>query len=345
MKSNSNKENLAWINWAKVICLFIVYLYHSESRSGFYISHLDDLVEPFFVNIFFVISGYLIFRKQLSPVVCGKVIKDWIDCYGRTYLSNLLFKIMIPTVLFGALLFVPKILMRGGEFNLNKFWGQSVGGGGLWFTPALAVAEFLLFLLFIVRVVNPYKVLLFSCVLGCLAYFFHCEGLSNYPWYYQTGMCAMVFISIGGVLYDLEQRHKCLKGNKYKGYAFLIAIVFYLAVVLIWTPPLTLNVVDISVQGIFMAIISIVIILYYTRKLPHNQYVDKIGRHTLGLYFLSGAIPESICTIYKHINSFNGFIVFIIAIVSFFIGIIVNELLVRYTPFLFDFRLIKKQIR
>ena len=97
-----------------------------------------------------------------------------------------------------------------------------------------------------------------------------------------------------------------------------------------------------SMLGILMAFLSILVVLHLCRKLPSNLLIDRIGRHTLGLYFLSGALPETICSIYRHFNNFNGLAVVVIAIISFVIGIIVNEILVRYLPFLFDLRKIKK---
>lgn len=334
-------DNLAWINWAKVICLFIVYFYHAESRSAYYIGRIDDVIEPFFVNIFFVISGYLIFKKQLKPDVISKSHREWFNSHGYIYLSNILYKIILPTIIFGALLYIPKVMVRGGELNLNHFLRHSVGGGGLWFTPALAISELLLFLLLLARIVNPIKVFVVSIGLCMVACVIHNVSPVNFPWYYQTGLCATMFLSFGGILYEIEKKRFKNNVEKAREMLWLLAMAVYLSVVLIITPPLTLNIVNVSVLGILIGLLSISIIIHYSRKLPQNKIIDRIGRHTLGLYFLSGALPESLCSIYRHFGNFNVIAVLVISFLSFVIGIIVNELMVQYIPFLFDLRKIK----
>lgn len=322
--------------------MFLVFFYHSESRSHYYVFRVNDIIEPFFVNVFFLISGYLIFRKNLKPEIYKLCMKDYWHDYGKAYLYNVVFKIVIPTILFGALLFVPKVLMRGGEMDLHLFLRHSIGGCGLWFTPALAVAELLLFCLLIFRKFNPYFVLLCSVGFIFIAEMLHDKGVSGFPWFYQTGMLATIFMAMGGVVYDLEHRIK----NHYiksKEILYFAGIVTYVTICLTITPPLTINVLKISFWGYVMAIFSCIIIIHYAKKLPAITFIDKIGSHTLGLYFLSGAIPETLCNITKKSLEFNSMIICGIALVSFIIGIVLNEMMVRFVPFLFDLRLLKKK--
>lgn len=337
-----NNQKLAWVNWVKVLCMFLVFFYHSESRSYYYVLRMDDIIEPFFVNVFFLISGYLIFRKNLKPEIYKLCMKDYWHDYGKAYLYNVVFKIVIPTIIFGALLFVPKVLMRGGEMDLFIFLRQSIGGCGLWFTPALAVAELLLFCLLIFRKINPYFVLLCSVGFIFIAEFLHKKGVSGFPWFYQTGMLATIFMAMGGVFFDLEHRKK-ISELKCKEVLYFAGIITYTAVCLTITPPLTINILKISLLGYVMAIFSCVIIIHYAKKLPANKIIDRIGSHTLGLYFLSGAIPETLCSITKKLLDFNSIIICGIALVSFLIGIVMNEMMVRFFPFLFDLRLLKKK--
>ena len=56
--------NIQWINWAKFICIILVYLYHSETRSRYFIDGLDKFYKPFCVNLFFILSGYLLYLSQ-----------------------------------------------------------------------------------------------------------------------------------------------------------------------------------------------------------------------------------------------------------------------------------------
>ena len=334
---------LSWINWTKVLCLFLIYLFHSETRSHFHVGMLDLFIRPFFVNVFFVLSGYLIVKKQLKPQVKVLSSKIWFNQVGISYLKNILFRIVIPTILFGAILFVPKILMRGGNLDLSDFIRQSIGGCGLWYTPALTVAELLLFCIFIFRVVSPYIIFLFSTAITLLAYWLSISGVEGYPWYYLAGMCSMIFISIGGIYFDLENRKAFLKyQHKKLEYIFLLGILFYL-IICIYVPPIRLTSVRISFLGYLSSVFSSLILIHYMKKLPQNKIIDRIGSHTLGLYFLSGAIPEVLCYTIKKITIINSFTILLIAIISYSIGIVLNEFLVKHFPFIFDLRVLSKK--
>lgn len=62
-------------------------------------------------------------------------------------LSNILFRIALPTVIFSTINFFPKKILRGEEIDLWSFAHDTILGGSLWFTCTLTVAELLIFLL------------------------------------------------------------------------------------------------------------------------------------------------------------------------------------------------------
>lgn len=146
-------REIPWINWAKVICLIIVYLDHSL----FYLQVYDDFTavesfyHPFFVNIFFFMSGYLLFRKQLSSETIKISRAQFIAGEGRTIFLNVLNKIVFPTILFSAIMYFPKKLVRGDEFTMISFAKDTILGGSIWFTCALAVAELLVLVMLLSR--------------------------------------------------------------------------------------------------------------------------------------------------------------------------------------------------
>lgn len=335
---------LSWVNWTKVFCLFMVYFAHTESRSDFFVGTLDYFYKPFYVNAFFILSGYLIFKKQLKHQVKTLNSNTWYKQFGASYLKNLLFRIAIPTVLFGAIGFIPKMLMRGQNLDWSLFINQSIGGCAFWFTSALTIAELLLFCIFIFRIVNPYIVFLFSIIITLIAYWLSLSGVEKFPWYYQSGMCAMIFISTGGIYFDIEKKMaypKCQIINN--EFVFLLGLVFYL-IICLYYPPIKISGVKISFLGYFNAVLSSIILIHYMTKLPKNRAIDRIGGHTLGMYFLSGAIPEILCYATQKIIVIDSIAVFIITIISFGIGVVLNELLVKYLPFLFDLRMQSKKM-
>lgn len=61
------KNNICWIDLVKAICMILVYLLHVESYTGMaWIKSYGYLLQPFYVNAFFFVSGYLFFRKWIG---------------------------------------------------------------------------------------------------------------------------------------------------------------------------------------------------------------------------------------------------------------------------------------
>lgn len=79
----SQSMEISWINNAKVICLMLVYMYHSSVYSGFETDTLYSFYSPFFTCAFFFISGYLIFWKQLNPQLLSVRSLQWLVGGGQ----------------------------------------------------------------------------------------------------------------------------------------------------------------------------------------------------------------------------------------------------------------------
>ena len=73
-----NNKNILWINLLKAICIIGVFWVHSANYFGV-CTPLGTYILPFYVNGFFFISGYLLFRKQLSEPLVGQKVAE----YGR----------------------------------------------------------------------------------------------------------------------------------------------------------------------------------------------------------------------------------------------------------------------
>ena len=57
---------LFWIDAVKAICMFSVYLLHSQQYYGLGNTDYGYALMPFYVNAFFFVSGYLFFKKYLA---------------------------------------------------------------------------------------------------------------------------------------------------------------------------------------------------------------------------------------------------------------------------------------
>ena len=59
------RKDIVWVDYVKVICLFFVYFSHSAYYTETVLPQVCALYRPFYVDAFFVISGYLFFRNLL----------------------------------------------------------------------------------------------------------------------------------------------------------------------------------------------------------------------------------------------------------------------------------------
>lgn len=77
-----SKQNIFWIDAVKAICMILVYFAHSEIYSGYTILPINNVFRPFYVNAFFIVSGYLLFKKQWSESMLSQSVRNWISPMG-----------------------------------------------------------------------------------------------------------------------------------------------------------------------------------------------------------------------------------------------------------------------
>lgn len=75
-------KHINWINFLKAICIIGVFYRHTENYFGYQLGLLHIFILPFYVNAFFFISGYLLFRKQLSEPLIGRKVADYVGGGG-----------------------------------------------------------------------------------------------------------------------------------------------------------------------------------------------------------------------------------------------------------------------
>ena len=95
----SKDRSISWINTQKTICMIIIYLYHTEGRFGLNNEFVHALFFPFYVNSFFFISGYLLFKKNTRDDLKDLDSISWFYKSGKQMILNIFFRI-------GDLLFV-----------------------------------------------------------------------------------------------------------------------------------------------------------------------------------------------------------------------------------------------
>lgn len=194
--TNNKKNEIVWINTAKAICMLLVFVNHSEFYADGSFFNIRPFYKLFFVNLFFVVSGYLFFRKQLNSSVIDETRTDYLKGTGRKTLTNIVFRILIPTIIFGLIFFVPKIVIRGTGFDIPYLIKDVFLGNWSWFTSTLFISELLLVAMLFSRIKYLWFYLSISAIAWGLIIFISHE--SNFIWHWQSGVCALVPLSLGG---------------------------------------------------------------------------------------------------------------------------------------------------
>lgn len=312
----------SWINTSRAIGIVCVYLYHSEiymqgdSISGF-------LYTPFFMAIFFFVSGYLFFASK-------KGIKDRFE--------RLLTKMLWPYFLFCSLIYFPKLLARGYDITLNGYFPNIFGGHASWFITALIVLQIIILAGY--KWIKDSRLwLIIGVVFFCIVQFLN-DGVDNSPWCYKTALQSLWIFALGGVFYKYEVR--LVPYISWKSCAPIVAI--YLAFVSILEPFALLRSFnnEMIILKVFVAILGMMGVIILSYQIKPGRIIQYIGRNTLPLYFMSGGFPLIYSFLLRSIplNSFLlSILVFVLSIVS---GIISTYLIKRYLPFMLDITLIRQ---
>lgn len=335
------KKDINWINWAKLYGMILVYIYHTS----FYLNIPSTgyvLYESFFVNIFFFISGYLIFRRQLSAPVAEQPARAWADGEGRRLLSNIICRIAIPTVIFSMINYFPKKILRGQEIEIWTLCHDTILGGSLWFTCALTVAELLFLLLLLSRV--RHVLFYFLCAM-LIAYAGHSmeqsgvmiNGSASVPWCYQKGMIATLYMAAGALFWKMEHHSDRI----FRGLRWLLLLSVYLLLIYYYSAELPPAYSKGFYESFLINMTGVLMLVYLSKRSFLSKAADWVGRHTLGLYFVSGAVPNVLAIAYtKVFGAADSLSWLLLSFCSFALSLCIVWIIKKYLPFLLDIRLI-----
>lgn len=342
-------KEITWINHAKCICMLFVYLDHSEFFCGCKIGTVRNLFLPIFVNAFFIISGYLLFKKQLSMEMITQRRSVWMRGGGSNLFFNIMWKIVIPTITFSFLLFFPKIILRGKAFNWYSLICDTLLGGSIWFTCALAVAELLLLLALFSRARNIWLYVALGIFTATLSYYLFVNKVSmdyniQTPWAYKSGLSALLLMAFGGVYWVYENNIESFF-KRWRSLVISVMVIFYVGFCFYFFDRYcgTLLKHPLNLISIFVIIIGVYILINICRCLPASRFSYYFGRHSLGLYLLSGAIPNVIAVLLLKVFPQSLGLTMVTWAISVMIGMVMVYMINRFVPFLLDLRLLRKK--
>ena len=313
----------------------MVYIAHTEAFTTGN-SILCKAVLPFYVNAFFFISGYLLFKKYLEK----EIIENFSFITYKKGALNCLFKVAIPTIIFSILTYLPKIIFHGNSFNLSTFVFNVIGGTSFWFTSALFVAQLVLLTLFLSRRKNILFYISITAIIFLLLQVL-CDytpkpAIEYFPWFWRTGLNYSFIISIGGLYTKYENRLK-------KQILWLAIIICLTGYYMIYTGNevacLGLSG-KCNFAGLFTSLATTLIFIEIAKRIRANKVTDFIGKNSILFYFLSGATPATIATLLAKGN-IGGNISFLTTfLLSFLSSYVITYIIVKFLPFLTDIRLI-----
>lgn len=316
------KEEINWINAVKALCIVLVFFAHSVDISGQGISGwLYQLYDPVYVNAFFFVSGYLLFGKHYS---------------AKKLSGNILFRLMIPSVIFSIIEYFPKKILRGG-LSITSFLMETVGGGTYWFLSALAVAQLLFVILMLTRIRNIWFYLVFSVAFTVVEMtFIGDDGFKL--WCYSQGLVCMLFLASGGIY----QRYE----NRFETPFWLLAVLICVYVAgSIMNPGFiggySVYHCMVSPTGYIWSILGIVCLIELCKRLPQLRVLTFIGRNSILFYMMSGALPSVFTIILQRFWGVNIFTFLLIFILSLTLAYFLCRFIVKYLPFLKDLRVLK----
>ena len=343
------RKNIGWVNTLKLICMMFVYLNHSEIYCGTTIGVLRNVYLPLFVPAFFFISGYLIFRKQLSEPLISLGVKEWYKSElggGKSLILNIIYKIAVPSVMFASLIYLPKKLLRGDTFELASFCFETIGGCSMWFTNALVLAELAIIVLLLTRIKNVWFYVGTGVLVATIGFVAFESGVTllgnpNFPWFWKSSMAAVFYLTLGGLYGRYEKPVEKILNNRLIMWSVAILYICYCIFDFrVYNGGLDKS--PLTIGSSILSIVGIIILICLCKKVTPTDFINYWGRYTIGLYFMCGAIPNTVAIILTKFSIGGLLEVIICSVSSFTIALVVCHILNKYLTFMFDLRLIKK---
>ena len=338
----SNKQYKIWIDILKGVCMICVYLCHSE---GYYDAreNLGYIAKPFYVNAFFFVSGYLFFGKWLNVNMLNR---------GGYLLAlkNMLYRLVIPTILFSTIIYVPKILFHNMGLTMADYFIDVFMGISYWFTSALAVAQLLLLIaIFVIKRKTILTYLLISLMFFVFGFTLNMMRTGNeardfLPWFYKTGMEYTIVMAAGGVY----QQYEHTIDKVIRRFWMLPFLTFIGLLLWAWIEGYKLKMIGLGGQintiGLMTLVCGIVVVTTLSKRIKATAWLTWIGRNSIVFYFFSGVFPAMVSAVMLRLCPWKAYpVALAVTIIAITLGALTTYMVNRFAPFLVDIRKIHDQ--
>lgn len=265
---------------------------------------------------------------------------------GQILISNILFRLAIPSILFAFVNFFPKKILRGEGISVTELLMDTIGGCSLWFTCSLTLVQILVFVMLLSRRKAVWMYVGVAIGIAVLGVVLNKNGAVilgsiDFPWFYKRAMLALLYVVCGGVYYQYEATiMKILK----RWYVLLALIAFYIVVEYAF-PKNALcltSMGEMNVLGVLVSIVGSLLLIELCRRINENKVLTYIGKNSIVYYFFSGAIPVTLSALLSCFFPVNSLLVMLLVfLTSLMLASIVSYIVGKWMPALLDFRKIR----
>lgn len=333
------KKRLHWVDTAKAVCIICVYIAHTYGFLGKSTAPCKLLVYPFYVNTFFFISGYLLYKKHL---ISSSISTYSLNIFKKGIL-DCIYRLAIPTIIFSTIIYLPKIFFHNQLFSFSTFLIEIFGGVSFWFTSALFIAQITILFIFLTRKQNFLFYLILTSIIFLTLQAF-CDftpqpAINYFPWYWRTGLIYTLIMTIGGAYAICEKMIN-------KWFVMIMAITSFVGYYLLFTEN-EVTCLGLSGRctfaGFITSISTCIIIVETSKRVSSKKILTFIGENSIIFYFLSGAMPATYITLFTRLGITGNSIVWLTFILSITNSYFITYIVKKYIPFLTDIRLIIKK--
>lgn len=293
--SNNHAVRLSWVDMGRGIAMFLVILFHCENslRGQYVVEHYSVYYHPFFLPLFFFLSGYLFtsdyktfsFGRKLEQVVRG---------------------IVVPYFIFTALILFPKSL-----FHDVPIW-QGVKeiflGQASWFIVSLGISQTLFAA--ILSKTKSLKLLTFIAAMFLLCGYF-IKLIYPFRLLFYLNYCPIVYIWIFmGFLYRIYEEKLAILSRPaivvclialYSAALWMDSVYFHTTLNLFEERAFAYNHYFLSIAYSFLGVAMMLGIL---KMLPTIHAISFIGINSLTIYYVNGGICKITALLVNKVDFF-----------------------------------------
>lgn len=260
-------------------------------------------------------------------------------------LKNVLFRLVIPTILFSTIIYIPKVIFHSGGLRVMDYLVDVFGGISYWFTSALAVAQILLLsAMLLVRQKGIWSYLLISAVFFAIGFTLNTlrtdtESRAFLPWFYQTGLEYTLVMAGGGLYYRYEQ----IVDKWIRRFWFVPLFMFIAILAWAYLEGYTLKMMGLGGQlnsmgalAMCCGVAAVAAVCKHTRPMV---WLTWIGRNSIVFYFFSGVFPAMVSTVMLRFCPIQAYpLALVTTSVAILLGTMTTCIVNRFAPFMIDLR-------